>query len=95
MVVRIAGINLLVLAVYSIGFYLIQHTYSEAGAFFFFMAMAFSVGLHIAACLIAAFVFHLLDFRTFQMGFLLSAFAVALLGFSFCSRGEYTRGLEF
>jgi hypothetical protein len=94
MIMRICGINLLVLAAYSIGLYIIDHTAPQADIFFF-IAMALSVGLHVAACLIAAFVFHLMDFRTFQMGFLLSAFAVALLGFSFCFGGEYTRRLQF
>lgn len=95
MVVRISGINLLVLAAYSIGLYLIDHTYPEADAFFFVFTMALSVGLHVAACLIAFFVFFLMEYRTFQMGFLLSAFAVALLGFSFCFGGEYSSGLSF
>ena len=95
LVTRICGINLLLLTAYSIGFYLISMAANKGDYLVFLFMMALSIGLHVAACLVAFVVFFLMGHRTYQMGFLLSAFAVALLGFSFCFGGEYLRGQSF
>lgn len=85
-VMTVVGINLGVLLLYSGLLYLVNDM-GNSGDGVFPIGMLLSAPLHAIGCFIAAIVYFILQKVDYGLGFLLSSFMVAILGFSICLGG--------
>lgn len=85
-IAKVCGINIGVLMIYSAFCYLVTQTGSTENIGYMIFMMG-SVGLHTAGCFIASLVFLIMGRGNYALAFLLSAFLVGVVGFSFCYGG--------